>query len=506
MRAKQGLYNVIFGLTNQVITIALGIVVPRLFLLSFGSEVNGLISSINQIFVYLTILEAGVGGASLQALYSPLAKKDKNGINAVLAATSKYYKKTGAYYFFAVLIFAIVYPFVISSNLSKLTVAGIIILIGMAGVINFFFQGKFKILLEAEGKGYITTNVTTIINVLTSVAKIILLLLGANIILIQVSYFLIQVLQMSIIWIYIKKNYKWINLSVKPNFKSISQKSSVLVHQISGMVFSNTDVLVLTVFCGLKVVSVYVMYNMLFDMINVAVTNINRGVVFVLGQTFYEDKKKYIRLYDSYELYYVAIVFSLYAIAYTLILPFMKLYTSGINDINYIDFWIPTLFVILKLLVCARTPGINTINVSGHFKQTQYRAIIESTINIVLSLIFVKFFGMYGVLIGTIGALLYRTNDIIIYSNKKILNRSALITYKRWIINIIAFLVITFVINMIHLNSSSYIHIIINAIILAIIVIPVFIVIVSLFEMKVCRHTLSYIRPYTDKIRNKIKK
>ena len=505
MKAKRSFYNLIFAFGSQIVLIAMGLVIPRLFLVNFGSEVNGLMSSINQIFVYIGLLEAGVGTASIQALYPRVSENDKEGMNGILAATSEYYKKTGIFYCLAVIVFAIIYPFYITTNLSKITVSAIILLTGMSGVISYFFQGKFKLLLTAEGKLYIITIISTIINVLISLVKIILLFLGCNIVLIQVSFFIINVLQMIIIWIYIKRNYKWIDLTCKPNYAAISQKSSVLVHQVSGMIFNNSDVLVLTVFCGLKVVSVYVMYNMMFEMINTAIGNINNSIVFVFGLSYHEDKNKYIKLYDSYELYYMSIVFALYSIAYILILPFMKLYTAGITDINYIDFWLPVLFVSLKLLVCARTPGLNAINVAGHFKKTQYRSIIESTINILASIIFVKFYGIYGVLMGTIVALLYRTNDIIIYANMRILKRSPWKTYKRWFIDVSVFLIIIFITNKLHLAPSSYINIVITAAILSIITIPIFFIIGSIFEIKVCKYTFNYVGVFIREILKKDK-
>ena len=83
---------------------------PRLILVNYGSEINGLLSSIGQVFVYFGLLEVGVGGASLQALYGPIARDDKDEINSILAATSKYYNKTGAYYSISVLVFTMVYP------------------------------------------------------------------------------------------------------------------------------------------------------------------------------------------------------------------------------------------------------------------------------------------------------------------------------------------------------------------------------------------------------------
>ena len=53
MNAKRSIYNIFFGMLSQIISIALGIMIPRLVLVNLGSESNGLLSSINQEMVYL---------------------------------------------------------------------------------------------------------------------------------------------------------------------------------------------------------------------------------------------------------------------------------------------------------------------------------------------------------------------------------------------------------------------------------------------------------------------
>ena len=98
MKAKRSAYNVIFGILNQAVMIAAGILLPRLVLVNLGSESNGLLNSVNQIFTYFALLEAGVGTATLQALYGPVGCNDRDSINSILAATDRYYKRTGVIY------------------------------------------------------------------------------------------------------------------------------------------------------------------------------------------------------------------------------------------------------------------------------------------------------------------------------------------------------------------------------------------------------------------------
>ena len=86
-------------------------------------------------------------------------------------------------------------------------------------------------------------------------------------------------------------------------------------------------------------------------------------------------------------------------------------------------------------MMYARRTSSQVINFAGHFQQTQWRSVLESAINLTVSIFLVSKIGIYGVLLGTIAALLYRTNDIIIYTNRKILNRSPWKTYRRWGVN-----------------------------------------------------------------------
>lgn len=114
MQAKQkSIINIASGLFGQLMTIACGVLIPRLVMVSYGSEINGLLNSISQIFVYFGLFEAGVGTASVQALYAPVAKNNRDDIQSILAATKKFYFKIGILYFAAVVLLATFYPFLL---------------------------------------------------------------------------------------------------------------------------------------------------------------------------------------------------------------------------------------------------------------------------------------------------------------------------------------------------------------------------------------------------------
>lgn len=494
MKLKRGIYNIIFNLVSQFITLGLGIIIPRLFLVNLGSELNGLVSSIGQVYVYVGLLEAGIGLSAQQALYKPIIENNIYDINSILSAADRYYKKMGKFYILSVFIFAFIYPLFIKTSVDTFTVIIVIILSGMAGAINFFLQNKYTILLNAEGKNYIMTNINMGLSLLISIAKIVLLMHGFNIIAIQLSQFIITLCRIVILNLYMKKKYNWIDLNVKPNYECLSQRNSVLIHQIAYMIFSNTDVLILTIFCNLKVVSVYVIYNMLLGVIEGVISTVNNGVTFLFGQLYNEDKNKFISFFDVYELVYMIISFSAFIVVYQFAMPFLELYTLGITDINYIDNKLLILFICLKLLVCMRAQCFTTINVVGCFKSTQNSAIIEAIINLGSSLILVNIYGIYGVVMGSIIGLIYRSLYCIIYTNKNILNRTPLITLKKWLLNVVIFIFAIYVLQFINLSYDSYIQIIVTAGLNYIIILTCVFSLNMMFNRKVFIEIISFIK------------
>ena len=58
-KGRKVVTNIIVSTLSQLITLILGLLLPRLILTSWGSEYNGLINSVTTIMRYLALLEAG---------------------------------------------------------------------------------------------------------------------------------------------------------------------------------------------------------------------------------------------------------------------------------------------------------------------------------------------------------------------------------------------------------------------------------------------------------------
>ena len=451
--------NLLIGLAGQIIAVLLGVVLPKQILDHFGSEVNGLISSITNVYACIAIVEAGITAASCQALYKPVAEKDYKTANAVIAASHHNYRRVGRVYVGLITLLSIVYPAFVKTELTYSTVALIVLFNGIGNAINFFFHSKYLVLLKADGKQYVRSILDTVVQVVKQITKIALICTGFDVVVVQSVAMLVSALQMIWITYYIKKHYDWIDLKVKPDFSAISQSKYVLAHEINYLITANLDIMLLTVFSDLKVVSIYSLYSMLYGMITRILLVIRNALEFKIAYAFHRSRENFLRLFETYEVCYITLASSLISIVNFFILPFLRQYTAEITDVNYINTALPPLFAMVFLFAAGRYPADAMIHISGHFQQTKNSATAETFINLVISIVLVQFCGICGVLIGTVVSSFFRMIYLIQYVNRKIIRRSTITTYLCWGINLVLLFTANFLNRLIPVSLDNYIKI-----------------------------------------------
>lgn len=495
MKKKNVIYNLIISMITQVITLILGLVLPRLILLTWGSEYNGLLSSVTNILRYLTLLEAGFNTATLQALYKTVAENDKEKTSVVVRTSQWYYHKVSILYATIVLIIATIYPIVVNSTISYWEMFWIIMLQGIVGIINFAFRASYQQLLNAEGKYYVISLITLMTTVLTYGAKIIAVKVFNNVITMQIMSVLVILIQILVYAIYFSKRYYWINKKAKCDESLLENRKYYFTQQIAGLIFNSTDTFVLSIFCGLKVASVYAVYNLVYTALAQIISLIRGSTSFVLGQTYHKDKALFQKVYDSYSAMQSMVGGVMASISIVLIIDFVKVYTKGITDIDYVDFIAAFLFSFNLMLECSRGASLASANIAGKAPETTWRYILEAAINLISSLVFVRFIGMKGVLLGTSLAGLYRTTDSILYTNRHVLQRSSMGEFKMvWIDFLIYFSIAFMSAKVFEINATSYLQLFGIAIVTGIAIVLLYLIVFVIFNKKMAKDLIMALR------------
>lgn len=488
------------GFICQFIILVLGFIIPKIILNSYGSDVNGLTNTITQIFTYMALLETGIASATKNVLYKPIQENNKNDIIFWICVSKKNYQKVSKIYFFLVIIFSIFLPFLLKTKVDYITILLYIFFEGLVGVISFYFINSWNCFFSVNGDNYIVNIFSLLVKILCYTVKIVLSLYSFNIALIQIGYFCVSLIQLFLYYIFLKRKYNWIYKSTKEYKKEninakLPNRFAFIVIDLSWAIFSSTDMIVLSIFLSTKIASVYSVYNLVFLSLNSLLNAIYNSINYNLGQTYIKDINKYKKLHNLYNSLFMSAITILVCVCYFLIIPFIKLYTKGVDDINYIDYILPVLFCVIQLLSWSRCVASNLVNISGNAKKVSVVSIIESLLNIILSILFSFLFGIYGVLYATIVTLPINAIYLNWLSEKTILNRSPKKTILIFFVNFFIFFVTIFLANFIKIKIDNYFYFIFFGTILLVI----YFILVSLINIIINRDVIIYLKQFFNK-------
>lgn len=423
MRSKKAILNIISSLMLQITILICGFIVPKVIITNFGSNVNGLVSSITQFLAYITLLEAGIGPVVKSALYGPIAKKDKKQIENILKAAEKFFRVIAAIFIVYLIVLSFVYPLIVKAEFDFMYTMSLVVIISISTLAEYYFGMVYKLYLQAEQKTYVTSVIQIIGYILNTIAVIVLVNAKANIQLVKLVGGFIFVLRPIAQNIYVKKKYH-INLREADKDYQLKQKWDGLAQHIAAVVHNNTDITIVTIFSEIAEVSVYSVYMLVIRGIKSIIQAFTGGVDASFGDMIAKGEQKQLnKSFKTYELFYYTITTVAYMCTLLLIVPFIKVYTLGITDANYIRPLFAILLVLAEFVWAIRLPYSSITLAAGHFKETRKGAWVEAITNIAISLILVWKFGIVGVAIGTLVAMIIRTVEFMYHTNKYILQR-----------------------------------------------------------------------------------
>ena len=307
MRTKKALLNVIANLFLQMITILYGFVIPKLIIETYGSNVNGLVSSITQFLAYITLLEAGFGPVVKAALYKPIANNDKKTIDNILKSAERFFRIISYAFIVYIICLALLYPLLINSQFDYIYTVSLIFIISISTFAEYYFGMAYQLFLQAEQQKYIISLIQIISYIINIILVLILVKANVSIHLVKLYTGLVFLLRPIFQNIYVKKKYG-INLNDADKNYNIKQKWDGLAQHIAAVIHTNTDITLLTIFCTLAEVSVYSIYHMIVNGIKALIQVFTGGIDAIFGNMLANNEKDNLnKKFNIYEVLYFSI-------------------------------------------------------------------------------------------------------------------------------------------------------------------------------------------------------
>lgn len=410
MKKNVTLINIISSIVLQIFTIIYGFIIPKIIIDYFGSEVNGLVSSITQFLSYISLLEGGVTAVIIAKLYKPLVDDDSEKISSILLTANRFYKKIGFFFIFYSVFLAFFYPIVFNKfDFSYTYVFVLTLILSISLIIQYMLSLGAKCLLSADKKIYVVSITQSIIIILNTILALLSLKIYPNIHIFKfitgVTYF-IQPLIFNMV---IQKKYK-INKKAESDTSLIADRWNGFANNIAYFIHTSTDISILTIFTNLVTVSVYSVYSLVTTGIKSLIGAINNGIFPTIGQLYAKKNKNELNeKFDLYEKVYLSIVFFISTVTILLITPFVEIYVGSEQFFTqYNQSLFGVILVIATALDLAKIPHVNLSYSANKFKDLTFPCFIEAFINVIISIILVRKIGLIGVAVGTLIAMLYR--------------------------------------------------------------------------------------------------
>ncbi len=408
-RKKSSFKNMITAVSSNVLTIIVGLVAQAVFIKILGSEYLGLNGLFSNVISMLGIVELGMGSAIIYNMYKPIAENNHEKIKSLM----QFYKKS---YRIITLIISIIgimiIPFIkyivdIESVTVGINVYLVYILFLLETICSYILSYK-RSMLYADQKEYITNIIHMGYTILVNTMQLTFLYFTHDYYLYLIIKVMMRLVENIVISSYVNRRYSYLldnnvtKLDSKTE-KDIFQKIRALFfHKIGTFIVSGTDNIIISKYLGLVTVGLYSNYYMIINAVQTVINHIIQATRASVGNLLVTESKT--KQFD---------IFNKIRFVNFWISCFSSICIFVIMD-SFITIWIgykfvlPTkvllVLVINFFIVLSRSTYGAFKEAAGIFYEDRFVPIIESLLNIVLSIIFVKKFGLMGVFMGTIAS------------------------------------------------------------------------------------------------------
>ncbi len=401
-RSRNSILNAISAMVLTLVNGLLGIVVTRFVIERFGSDFNGLNSTANQIVNVLLILEGGFTVASNVALFSPLTRENYGVVNGVLAATRKNFRRIGLIFLGIGCLVAVGYAFAANSTLPVEFIATVILMTVVPAAFNLYYATTYRVLLQSQQKEYVISLFSAATIGFGHICNVIMIQNGGPMWAVRFITMCFALLNSLLIAGYVKRRNNFLNLKCEPRQDLIKGTRDVMAQKITGVIYNSAPIVFLSISPtgGTALASVYAVYNNVFVMLKSLLHGVIDAPRLSFGQILTQrDREDVWQVFAQYEFAAFTAISIMLTTCSVLILPFIHLFTAGINDINYYDIIIAVFMLLIATFEMIHIPSGHLINMAGEFRISRNFQIISCTVLLVAMTVGGILWGVYGMLL-----------------------------------------------------------------------------------------------------------
>lgn len=404
MRASHSIKNIYIGVFSEVVIALLGFLSRKVFLDNLGADYLGINGLMSNVLSALVLVEGGIAISIVYNLYKPLADNDREKIISLV----QLYKKAYMVLALITLIISIsLYPLLghLMKNGDGIYYLLIIYSIFVAKNIVSYLNAHKWSLINADQRGYVLAWKNLWFQIITIVARIVILLSTKNYVLYLAIELLIYGIQNIVNGRIVNKRYPYIKTKIKyPLDKDIKVNiimnvKAMFLRNIGSYLVFSTDNILISSFVSLATVGLYSNYTLITNQMNNLFSPILGGIGGSVGNLIATENSD-----KNFSIFKVSYLVNFWVCAiciiflFNLIEPFISWWLGKQYLLDQMTF---ILILINFYLGALQTSIVIFKNKAGLFAQDKYASIIQGLINLIASLVLLHYFGLSGIFLGT---------------------------------------------------------------------------------------------------------
>ena len=396
-------WNIIVSMLSQVLSLVINLISKRVICLYLNMEYLGLQSLYSNFCDVLSFAYFGAGTAMLFSFYGPLARGDKERLAAIYRHYDGIYKKMTCVVLGIGSISTIFAVFSVNASISDLEVA-VTYLTFMLSVVLYNRQMVRNYFIQADQRRYFVAAVTGGVDASALIIEILLLKYFKS-----YEAFVVCILVKNILinWIfskYLKIRYGYLfkrgsGLEKEEADTIKSNVSDMVMYRFGKVLISNTDNIFISRFISTAMVGIYSNYQFIIAGITSLIAAFYEAITARVGQMLSMSEGE--NQYQGFQFY--SFINSWMAGAtivcfYYLVQDFIRIWMGSVDLLSREV--IIVIIVNYYLEICRSATKMYRES-AGLFKNIKRMILIKGGLNIVLSFVLGKIWGLWGILIAT---------------------------------------------------------------------------------------------------------
>lgn len=405
MDIKRGKLNILVAIGFKLVTMVMAVVVKVALVDVCGNEVNGLNALYLSIIGVLSVAELGIGSAITFCMYKPIVEGKDEVVSALYHLFRKLYFLVGFFIFCAGLAITPFLRFFVKDYTQIDVNMYLTFVLLLTSVTATYLYSAKTSLINAYKNDYITTAITQGGLVLLYILQILALYVTKSFVCYLICRLVTVLIQMVVTQIITKRRYATI-IETKVKLDAVTAKTvtknikAMFIHKVGYVLVNTVDSLVISAFVGVISLGEYSNYTMVLTSMTGIINLVFTSLTSVIGHLCVEeDRTTAQKYYESFHLlnFFIGTVFFLgyYAVIDNLIALLFSPDLVVTRDISFV-------ITMNGFVQFMRRSTLTFRDATGSFYEDRWKPLFEGILNVILSVLFVRFTGVVGVLIATI--------------------------------------------------------------------------------------------------------